>query len=113
MTPDAAQTIGLALHELATNASKYGALSQSGGKLTIDWSLSPHLEEQRFRMTWRERGGPPVKAPEHSGFGRLLIERLAADKLNATVLLSFDRDGVSWTFDASAADIVATAGASG
>jgi PAS domain S-box-containing protein len=108
VTPDAAQTIGLALHELATNASKYGALSQSEGKLVIEWSLSPQHGGQRFRMTWRERGGPLVETPEHSGFGRLLIERLAADKLNATVLLSFDRDGVTWTFDAPAVDIVST-----
>ena len=60
-------------------------------------------------MTWREGGGPPVDPPQHSGFGRLLIERLTADKLNATPLLMFEREGVTWTFDAAAADILATA----
>lgn len=111
VSPDAAQTIGLALHELATNASKYGALSGPAGKLAVQWTLEPANGVPRFRMTWRERGGPPVDPPEHSGFGRLLIERLTADKLNATPLLMFAREGVIWTFEAAAADILATAGA--
>ena len=108
VTPDAAQTLGLALHELATNASKYGALSVPAGKLAVQWTLEPANGVPRFRMTWREQGGPPVDPPEHSGFGRLLIERLTADKLNATPLLMFAREGVTWTFDAAAADILAT-----
>jgi PAS domain S-box-containing protein len=111
VSPEAAQTIGLALHELATNASKYGALSGPAGKLAVQWTLEPANGAPRFRMTWRERGGPPVDPPEHSGFGRLLIERLTGDKLNATPVLMFAREGVTWTFDAAAADILATAGA--
>jgi PAS domain S-box-containing protein len=111
VTPEAAQTIGLALHELATNASKYGALSVPAGKVAVQWLLEPANGAPRFRMTWREQGGPPVEPPEHSGFGRLLIERLTADKLNATPLLMFAREGVTWTFDAAAADILATVGA--
>ena len=109
VTPEAAQTLGLALHELATNASKYGALSVSTGKIAVHWTLEPANGVPRFRMTWREGGGPPVDPPQHSGFGRLLIERLTADKLNATPLLMFEREGVTWTFDAAAADILATA----
>jgi two-component sensor histidine kinase len=108
VTPAAAQTVGLALHELATNGSKYGALSGPAGQLAVQWTLEPANGMPRFRMTWREHGGPPVDPPAHSGFGRLLIERLAADKLNATPLLMFAREGVTWTFDAAAADILAT-----
>ena len=113
VTPDAAQTIGLALHELATNASKYGALSGPAGRLTVQWTLEPVNGAPHFRMSWREQGGPPVDPPEHSGFGRLLIERLTADKLNATPLLMFAREGVTWTFDAAAADILTAAAPDG
>jgi two-component sensor histidine kinase len=60
-------------------------------------------------MSWRERGGPPVEATEESGFGRVLIERLTAEKLNATVLLTFESGGVTWTLDAAAADVLAAA----
>jgi two-component sensor histidine kinase len=107
VTPDAAQTLGLALHELATNASKYGALSVPEGEIAVQWSIDPNAGEPRFRMSWHERGGPPVSKPDRSGFGRRLIERIAADKLNATVQLAFDREGVAWTVDAAASDVVA------
>ncbi len=107
VTPDAAQTLGLALHELATNASKYGALSVPRGKVAVQWKLEPGSGSPRFRMSWRERGGPQVGAPERSGFGRMLIERLTAEKLDATALLTFERDGVVWTLDAAARDVLA------
>jgi two-component system CheB/CheR fusion protein len=109
VSPSAAQTIGLALHELATNASKYGALSRPDGRIVVQWKIEPANEVPRFRMSWRERGGPPVEAPEESGFGRVLIERLIAEKLDATVLLTFESEGVTWTLDAAAADVLATA----
>ena len=107
VAPDAAQTLGLALHELATNASKYGALSVSGGSVAVQWQIEPGSGVPRFRMSWRERGGPSVERPERSGFGRMLIERLTADKLDATILLTFDREGVVWTLDAAARDVLA------
>jgi two-component system CheB/CheR fusion protein len=111
VSPDAAQTIGLALHELATNASKYGALSLPNGKVVVQWKIEPANEVPRFRMSWRERGGPTVAAPQQSGFGRVLIERLTAEKLDATVLLAFESEGVTWTLDAAAVDVLATANA--
>jgi two-component system, chemotaxis family, CheB/CheR fusion protein len=111
VSPNAAQTIGLALHELATNASKYGALSRPDGRVVVQWKIEPANEVPRFRMSWRERGGPPVEAPKESGFGRLLIERLTAEKLDATVLLTFESEGVTWILDAAAADVLATANA--
>ena len=107
VTPDAAQTLGLALHELATNASKYGALSVPRGRVAVHWKLEPGGGVPRFRMSWRERGGPQVNAPERNGFGRMLIERLTAEKLDATVLLAFEREGVVWTLDAAARDVLA------
>lgn len=61
----------------------------------------------RFGMSWRERGGPRVNAPERSGFGRMLVERLTAEKLDATALLTFAREGVVWTLDAAARDVLA------
>ena len=107
VAPDAAQTLGLALHELATNASKYGALSVPGGSIAVHWNIEPGSGAPRFRMSWRERGGPSVETPERSGFGRMLIERLTAEKLDATVQLNFDREGVVWTLDAAARDVLA------
>jgi two-component system CheB/CheR fusion protein len=107
VNPDAAQTIGLALHELATNASKYGALSVPQGRIEVKWGLEPAEGVARLRMSWREREGPQVNAPERGGFGRMLIERLTAEKLGANVLLAFDRQGVIWTLDAAAKDVLA------
>ena len=70
----AAQALGLALHELATNACKYGALSAAEGQVTIEWDVSG--PPNRFRISWVERGGPPVVAPARSaGFGSKLVDR--------------------------------------
>lgn len=107
VTPDAAQTIGLALHELGTNAAKYGALSTAQGKIKVTWAIELPDDEPRLRMTWRESGGPSVTDPKRSGFGRTLIETLPAQKLRATVHLTFERDGVVWTVDAPAKDMLA------
>jgi two-component system, chemotaxis family, CheB/CheR fusion protein len=107
VNPDAAQSIGLSLHELGTNASKYGALSAPHGRVEIKWKLEPAEAGPRLRMWWRERGGPRVIAPEQSGFGRMLIEELTAKELGATVLLKFERDGVVWTLDAAAKNVLA------
>lgn len=90
----AAQTLGLALHELGTNACKYGALSAPGGRISIDWAVDP--EHERLSIRWTERGGPPVAAPRRSGFGRRVIERLVKASLAAEVELRFDPAGLSW-----------------
>ena len=68
-----AQSFALALHELATNASKYGALSSSGGMVTIDWHI-PNAKDGALRFRWRERGGPPVSPPTRAGFGTSLLK---------------------------------------
>jgi PAS domain S-box-containing protein len=93
--PKAAQNIGLALHELATNASKYGALSSPGGRVNVSWSL----HEGRFRLEWREVGGPQVVAPDTRGFGQVVLERLASDALEGRVQLNYAPEGVVWTLE--------------
>jgi two-component sensor histidine kinase len=92
---------------MATNASKYGALSVPEGKISVQWTIEPNAGDDRFHMCWQEHSGPDVSNPGQSGFGRILIERIIAQKLNATVLLTFGRPGVVWTVDAAASDVVA------
>ena len=95
LNPDAAHYVGLALHELATNASKYGALSTPGGKVKIQWRLTAESDEQ-VELTWLEEGGPQVKPPKTSGFGRMLIKKLAETALDGKVDLEFAPKGVRW-----------------
>ena len=107
--PDAAQTIGLALHELGTNASKYGALSVAKGKVFLEWKIDPNEGEPRFQMWWREVGGPGVTVRKQSGFGRVLIETVTAQKLQGISELAFAETGVTWTLNAPAATVIHTA----
>jgi PAS domain S-box-containing protein len=100
LQPKQAIAITMALHELATNATKYGALSQDGGGVTIDWSDG----DGRFRLHWRESGGPPVKPPEHKGFGLRMIERALASDLSGSVTMQFEESGLSCTIDAPLPD---------
>ncbi len=103
---EAARHIGLALHELATNASKYGALSVPEGKVAVHWELANRGERQSFRMTWREVGGPVVTEPKRWGFGRQVIQQLTAEALAGKVTHQFAPDGVRWTLDVPAALVV-------
>ena len=84
----AAQAIGMAVHELATNAAKYGALSRDEGDITIAWQLENcDRSEPKFTMQWTEQGGPEVKPPSRSGFGSTVIDRLLAASLEGEVEL--------------------------
>jgi len=67
-------TLTLCLHELATNAVKYGALSNGTGQVHVAWEPVGNAERRNVRLTWREAGGPPVTVPKRKGFGSLLIE---------------------------------------
>ncbi len=89
----AAQNIGMAIHELATNASKYGALSKNG-KVEIDWGFAD--EGGDFRLEWRESGGPPVKMPTRRGFGAT-ITALAGSSVSGASSTKFDPAGITWT----------------
>ncbi len=94
----AAQNLGLALHELATNAAKYGALSTPAGRVRATWSFAPDAEgARRLIIDWSEHGGPPVQPPEVRGFGHVVIQRVAAQALNASVAYEFPREGVHWS----------------
>ncbi len=97
ISASAAQTIGMALHELATNAGKYGALSNGEGRVEIAWSLDgAEAGEESFWMSWRETGGPPVTAPEKSGFGSAIISSVPETSFGAKVELDFQVSGLSW-----------------
>jgi PAS domain S-box-containing protein len=85
-------TLTLCLHELATNAAKYGALSNGSGRVHITWKLIGNGEQNKLRLSWREIGGPPVTAPERKGFGSLLIEQSFSGEGDSHV--DFRPDGV-------------------
>jgi PAS domain S-box-containing protein len=91
LKPEAVQNLGLALHELATNAQKYGALSNDRGRVHIHWQF---CDTAKLKLTWEEQGGPPVSTPERSGFGRAMIESVVGKALEGDVKLSFPAKGV-------------------
>jgi two-component sensor histidine kinase len=91
LAPNDTLSLGLAVHELATNAAKYGALSQPGGNVSVQWEK---VADELVRVTWQERGGPPVAAKRGRGFGTDLIERVVASELRQPVQLDFAEDGV-------------------
>lgn len=99
LEPKAALALSMALHELATNAVKYGALSNGTGNVEITWRLGPG-DPQRFQLRWAESGGPPVEPPNRRGFGSILVERGLARDLAGEAHLSFARDGLVYTIDA-------------
>jgi PAS domain S-box-containing protein len=104
--PDAVQSITLALHELATNAAKYGALSVPDGRVAVAWELDGTASsESRFRMSWHETNGPPVVPPERKGFGHTVISEMVAASLQGEVTLEYAREGLSWAIEAPGASV--------
>jgi two-component sensor histidine kinase/CheY-like chemotaxis protein len=95
--PEAAQPIGMALHELATNASKFGALSNDHGRVTIAWKLE-HVNqgEHSFQLLWRESGGPRVIAPTRRGFGSTFLEEFVKYHLDGHATLEYAETGFMW-----------------
>ena len=109
LKPEAAQNIGLALHELTTNAAKYGSLANSVGKVDICWSVvSGANGDSRLKVVWRESGGPIVMPPARRGFGSIVTERIVARALEGNVALEFVPHGVTWTLEIPASYIFAT-----
>ena len=106
LSPHATQTLGLALHELCDNALDYGALSNDEGHVSLVWRIDESGAEPNLEMTWRERGGPPVKANRISGFGAVVLERLTASGLNAASRLSFEVGGVTWRLTAPLKEVL-------
>lgn len=98
LSPKAVQTLGLAFHELATNASKYGALSVPGGEIVVEWQLRRQASEgTRLCIEWQETGAPAVAPPQRSGFGRFVIETMVSQSLDANVTMDFEEGGVIWS----------------
>jgi PAS domain S-box-containing protein len=94
LKPEAAQNLGLALHELAVNAAKFGALSVPNGRVTITWGRCDSADGTSVELDWREALGPRVKTRRRKGFGSLVIERNLARALDAEVNLKFDPNGL-------------------
>lgn len=88
--PKAAVALGMGIHELTTNAAKYGALSTPDGRVAVTWTV----EDDILRLTWTERGGPPVTPPARRGFGARLLERGLAAELSGGVELTYDAAGL-------------------
>lgn len=100
VSPRYALSLAMALHELCTNAVKYGALSSDAGRVRIEWEVADADNTQALRMRWIERDGPPVEPPASRGFGSRLIERGLRQDLHGDVKLDFARDGVVCTITA-------------
>lgn len=110
LTPDAAQAIGMALHELATNAAKYGALSNDAGRVSVSWSADPvPSAEARFALAWKERDGPEVTAPETRGFGTRVTVDMVETSTGGEVSVDYARQGLSWRLSCPAEDVLGAA----
>ena len=112
LKPQAAQTVALVVHELATNAIKYGALSRPQGQVALTWSVEGAGPEARFKFHWQERGGPPVVPPAREGFGRMVLETAAAAAFGAAPEINFAPEGLRYELDVLLSDI-AVAGTAG
>ncbi len=102
----ASQAIGLALHELATNASKYGALSTDSGRVDVDWRTDAHS----FAISWTERGGPPVRPPDRRGFGSTVTEQMAKRAVGGEVEVDYAPSGFGWHLTCPAANALEATG---
>jgi PAS domain S-box-containing protein len=100
LSPSVTLALSMALHELATNAAKYGALSTGSGFVTIVWDLAEHDETRRFSFSWIEQGGPPVAPPTRTGFGSRMIERVMAQNIRGTAKTDYRPGGAVFTIDA-------------
>lgn len=106
----AANTLGLAVHELATNAAKYGAFSTRSGRVSVTWSIVDDASgTRRFRMQWQEKDGPSVVPPSSVGFGHQVLLGMTQSTLQAEVALDFAESGVRWTIEAPAEAVETTA----
>jgi two-component sensor histidine kinase len=100
--PSAAQTLGMAIHELGTNAAKYGALSNESGMVHITWDVM-RGPGPRFCLSWIEQGGPAPVQPVRRGFGTTVLTEMAELGLDAEILLEFSPPGLMWQMTAPAA----------
>ncbi len=99
LPPGATLALGIALHELATNAVKYGALSNHAGSILIGWTINNAPQGSRLVLHWQEKDGPPVTPPSRQGFGSKVIERGLTHELGGTARLDYRADGLACTID--------------
>lgn len=99
LEPEAAQNLGLALHELCSNASRFGALSGDTGRVDVSWEVTSGEGEPLFRFRWKESGGPPVRPPARKGFGTAVLERLVPRSVSGKGRLDHEPSGLVWTFE--------------
>jgi two-component sensor histidine kinase len=97
LSPRVAVVLSMIVHEMATNAAKYGALSNDSGTIALDWEVINEGGQPKLRLIWREAGGPQVTAPVQRGFGSRLIERSARDQLGGEATVDFLPRGVVYT----------------
>ena len=103
LTPSAMQSLGLIMHELATNATKHGALSTPAGSVAVDWTRDP--ADHGITMVWRERGGPLVAEPTRKGFGQVMFERIGAS-LDGSITTDFRPEGFVCTVTIAANNLI-------
>jgi PAS domain S-box-containing protein len=99
----AGQTIGMALHELASNACKHGALSHPNGHVDINWKIEDSATPE-FVMSWREAGGPPVVPPTRTGFGHKMIVQMTEAAVRGRVDIDYRKEGFTWRLRAPASE---------
>jgi PAS domain S-box-containing protein len=110
VTAEAAQALGLAIHELATNAIKYGALSVPAGKLSVSWAFDGDAGAARpLLLSWVEQGGPQVVPPKRRGFGHVVIGEMVERSLNGKVAMEFAAEGLNWRVSIPATNLVSEA----
>ena len=103
LKPEAAQALGMALHELATNAGKYGALSCREGSVRVEWEIAANGKGPIFKIRWIERNGPPPQEPRRQGFGQKVMVQMAEYALEAKVSLTYPSSGLVWELATPAA----------
>ena len=109
LNTQAAQNFAMALHELATNAAKYGALSDEAGQVLVTWSTSELNGRREFHFRWEERGGPPVAEPEQRGFGSAVLEQVMAEYFDKPPQITFASSGVTYELSGSLEALTAKA----
>jgi two-component sensor histidine kinase len=100
LSADLAVPVGMALHELTTNAICHGALSVPGGHVEVRWSVDEGEGVRKLHLEWRERGGPPVGEPQHQGFGTTLLQRVLPMQCKAEVEVQYDPEGLRFRMQA-------------
>jgi len=105
LSPKSALALAMALHELCTNAVKYGALKGDQGRVSIEWQATSTAGGPRLRLSWQESGGPPVRVPTEHGFGSRLLRSLSED-LDAQVELHYPSTGVVCTIEFRADEVI-------